>query len=38
MFVIRQIPYLFVFGEEKHMLHYSIHCEFGEACAANTRP
>lgn len=30
-------PYLFVFGEEKPMLHYSIHCEFGEACAVEYR-
>lgn len=30
-------PYLFVFGDDKPILHYSIHCEAGPTCALEYR-
>lgn len=30
-------PYLFVFGDDKPILHYSVHCEVGPTCAVEYR-
>lgn len=33
----RTEPYLFVFGDDKPILHYSVHCEVGPTCAVEYR-
>ncbi|MFT4024571.1 MAG: DUF3857 domain-containing protein [Flavihumibacter sp.] len=30
-------PYLFIFGDDKPVLHYSVHCEAGPTCAVEYR-
>lgn len=33
----RTEPYLFIFGDDKPIMHYSVHCEVGATCAVEYR-